>query len=111
MEDIKSELESNISKTVRDEIEFEIGTVDAFQGKEYDVVFLSCVRSNELPMEDLKKKVGFLRDDNRLCVALSRGRNLLVGIGDEETVSHVDILNNFISYCKTEKGCYCGNSR
>src|SRR5690606_28798005 len=26
-----------------------IGTVDAFQGKEFDVVFLSVTRSNELP--------------------------------------------------------------
>lgn len=110
MEDIQAELESNLSKTIRDKIEFEIGTVDAFQGKEYDVVFLSCVRCNNLPTDDLKKKVGFLQDTNRLCVALSRGKNLLVGVGDSATVSHVDILNDFVSYCKTEKGCYLGNT-
>ena len=58
----------------------------------------------------MKKKVGFLQDTNRLCVALSRGKNLLVGVGDSATVSHVDILNDFVSYCKTEKGCYLGNT-
>lgn len=40
--------------------EIEIGTVDAFQGRENDVVIVSLVRSNE------KREVGFLTESRRL---------------------------------------------
>ena len=62
-----------------------VGTVDAFQGKEFDVVLLSVVRSNQ--EEELKKRVGFLNNDNRLCVAFSRAKRLLVAVGDSNTVA------------------------
>jgi superfamily I DNA and/or RNA helicase len=65
-----------------------VGTVDAFQGKEFDVVILSAVRSN---MEtDSKKRVGFLNNNNRLCVAFSRAKRLLVTVGDSSTVAGND---------------------
>lgn len=53
-----------------------VGSVDAFQGKEFDVVFLSMVRSND------QDKFGHLSIANRLCVAMSRQRKLLVVVGD-----------------------------
>ncbi|MGK3982518.1 AAA domain-containing protein [Sorangium sp. So ce136] len=62
-----------------------VGTVDAFQGKEFDVVFLSMTRSNDLPTSDeraLRRKYGHLLLENRLCVAMSRQRRLLVLVGD-----------------------------
>ena len=72
-----------------------VGTVDAFQGKEFDVVFLSVVRSSgqklerrsdyEIPeaFERLaSRKYGHLRSSNRLNVAMSRQRRLLVAVGD-----------------------------
>lgn len=84
----------------------QIGTIDAFQGMEFDAVLFSCSRSNDFSSDDLQRKVGFLNDDNRMCVALSRGKNLLIGVGDSETVQHAKILGNFIQACKTEKGHY-----
>lgn len=51
-------------------------TVDAAQGKEYDLVFYSAVRSNA------KGRIGFLRDERRLNVALSRARHGLTIVGD-----------------------------
>lgn len=54
----------------------EINTVDAFQGRETDIVFYSIVRSNE------EGKLGFLKDVRRLNVAFSRARELLVVVGD-----------------------------
>ena len=74
-----------------------IGTVDAFQGKEFDVVLLSTVRSNRaavsLPSDSEEAgeaferqasgRYGHLRSANRLNVAMSRQRRLLVAIGDE----------------------------
>lgn len=62
-----------------------VGTVDAFQGKEFDVVFLSMTRSNDLPVTDersLRRKLGHLMLENRLCVAMSRQQRLLIVVGD-----------------------------
>lgn len=62
-----------------------VGTVDAFQGKEFDVVFLSMTRSNDLPVTDersLRRKFGHLMLENRLCVAMSRQQRMLIVVGD-----------------------------
>jgi len=62
-----------------------VGTVDAFQGREFDVVFLSVTRSNDLPGEtdaQRRRKYGHLMLENRLCVAMSRQKRLLVAAGD-----------------------------
>ncbi|SIR51294.1 DEAD/DEAH box helicase [Pseudacidovorax sp. RU35E] len=72
-----------------------VGTVDAFQGKEFDVVFLSIVRSNAQNLQErdgdddegfekmASRKYGHLRSVNRLNVAMSRQRRLLVAVGDQ----------------------------
>lgn len=81
-----------------------VGTVDAFQGKEFDVVFLSIVRANQ--EKDHRKRVGFLDNDNRLCVAFSRAKRLLVAIGDSKTVAfdgdkeYVKALNEMYKKCQ-----------
>lgn len=67
-----------------DKARIEVGTVDAFQGKEFDIVFLSTVRSNKA--RGIRERVGFLHNDNRLNVAFSRAKRLLVVLGDSETV-------------------------
>ncbi|MCR4417759.1 MAG: AAA domain-containing protein [Ignavibacteria bacterium] len=63
-----------------------IGTVDSFQGKEFDIVILSTVRSNliERTHENYKKVFGFLTLENRLNVAFSRAIKLLIVVGDGE---------------------------
>ena len=53
-----------------------ICTVDNFQGEENDIILLSLVRSND------NKKVGFLSEENRICVALSRAREGFYCIGN-----------------------------
>lgn len=63
-----------------------VGTVDAFQGKEFDVVILSAVRSNQ--ETEMNKRVGFLNNNNRLCVAFSRAKRLLITVGDSKTVAN-----------------------
>jgi superfamily I DNA and/or RNA helicase len=54
-----------------------IHTVDAFQGGECDIIIYDLVRSNP------KKKLGFTSDDRRLNVALSRAKQLLIIVGDD----------------------------
>ncbi|KAJ5575725.1 hypothetical protein N7535_002651 [Penicillium sp. DV-2018c] len=43
-------------------------TVDTYQGEENDIVILSLVRSNE------HRGIGFIAQENRVCVALSRAK-------------------------------------
>lgn len=59
----------------------EVATVNAFQGREQDVIVCSWVRSNDAG------EVGFVADDRRLTVAWSRARCLLVQVGDSATLS------------------------
>ena len=47
-----------------------VHTVDSFQGREADIVVLSCVR-------DGTRGLGFVDDDRRMTVALSRARKRL----------------------------------
>ena len=91
----------------------EIGTVDAFQGKEFDVVLLSAVRSNALPAtneSEVRRKYGHLTLPNRLCVAMSRQQRLLIVIADasmvstEEAATHVPALHAYHALCRGEYG-------
>lgn len=96
-----------------------IGTVDAFQGMEFDVVFLSIVRTRESKKlqerinQDKKegsKKIerevfGHLMSENRLCVSMSRQKKVLVMVGDGGminmpiAVAAVPALKKFYDLC------------
>lgn len=65
----------------------EVDTVDAFQGRQTQVVIYSVVRSND------DRRIGFLHDDRRLNVALSRGQDLLVIVGDHQHVKSAQTGN------------------
>ena len=58
----------------------ELGSVDGFQGREKEAVIVSLVRSNP------DHEVGFLGEERRLNVAMTRPRRHLCVIGDSETV-------------------------
>lgn len=61
-------------RPVRGDLGF-VGTVDAFQGSEADVVLLSLVRNNKMVGG---RALGFLRDRRRMNVALSRAKHKLI---------------------------------
>ena len=81
-----------------------VGSVDAFQGMEFDVVFLSVVRSNNLKIDN---PYGFLCSVNRLCVSMSRQKRVLVCVGDKNFCTtenarkegHIPALANFYDLC------------
>lgn len=63
-------------------------TIDSIQGREFDIVVLSFVRSFPIPNEgEPYKKVGFLDDIRRLNVALSRARKKLILVGNIKTLT------------------------
>jgi len=77
----------------------EIDTVDAFQGREKDMIIFSAVRSND------ENNIGFLRDLRRLNVALTRAKRKMIFIGDSTTISKNDVYTKLIKYIK-KSGLY-----
>jgi len=80
-------------------IPLEINTIDAFQGQERDVVYLSLVRSN------MKGEIGFLSDYRRMNVAMTRARLQLIVVGDSATIGGHAFYEDFLRYCENE-GAY-----
>ncbi|CAK0847679.1 unnamed protein product, partial [Prorocentrum cordatum] len=62
-----------------------VHTVDGFQGQEAEVVVFSSVRAPEVSRRSCG--IGFLADERRLNVALTRAKSLLVIIGHSRTLS------------------------
>ena len=73
--------------------------VDNFQGEENDIILLSLVRSNEL------NKVGFLREENRVCVAISRAKKGFYCFGNFKMLrNEVPLWDLILTYAEKE-GC------
>ncbi|MEA3137384.1 MAG: hypothetical protein QOC71_1665, partial [Thermoplasmata archaeon] len=60
--------------------DIEVSTVDGAQGREWDVVLYSTVRSNP------QHRLGFLEDERRLNVAVTRAKRNFILVGDERTL-------------------------
>jgi hypothetical protein len=70
---------------------WECSTIDAFQGRECDLVVFLVTRSNR------QGRIGFLRERPRLNVALSRARDGLIIVGDESFIDSAAGDNPFHS--------------
>jgi len=86
---------------LRDTIE--VNTVDAFQGREKDIIIFNCVRSNF--STNIQSSLGFLTDERRLNVAITRPRHFLIIIGNAQTLELNEVWANLIEHCKS-KNCY-----
>ena len=71
-----------------------VGTVDAFQGQETQLVVFTAARSN--PRGDL----GFLRDPRRRNVAITRAKRGLVLVGDAATLSNSRHWRALVDSCR-----------
>lgn len=93
---IRHQLRQRIGDLADDERRIRVGTVDSFQGMEFDVVFLSVVRTvptnwtprNADPSLNARGLFGHLCLYNRLNVSMSRQKRLLVVVGDPAIVQH-----------------------
>ena len=70
----------------------EIDTVDGFQGREKEVVFISMVRSND------KGEIGFLGDARRMNVAMTRARRRLMMVGDTATIGNHEFYQRLLEH-------------
>ena len=85
-----------------------IDVVDRFQGMERNIIIVSMVRSNTIVSDPQQKPdfseyvlgypeqtdLGFAQSPNRLNVALSRARRLLIIVGNSELFRQKEIYNN-----------------
>lgn len=86
-----------------------VSTVDRFQGMERNIIIVSMVRSNRIATDKnqkadynvfgelgyLKQKdLGFAQSPNRLNVAMSRAKRLLIIVGNSELFRQKDIYNS-----------------
>lgn len=122
-DDFKWTRKQNADGSYSQEERLRVGSVDAFQGKEFDVVLLSCVRTYQ-PMQpskvqgadaderekQLNRQFGFLRLPNRMNVAMSRQRQMLICVGDAGLATNADAeeavpaLAGFYQLCGGEYG-------
>jgi ATP-dependent RNA/DNA helicase IGHMBP2 len=74
----------------------EVKSVDAYQGRERDIIIFSAVRSNRIG------QIGFLSDWRRMNVAMTRAKSGLIVIGDKETLKGGDVhWEAFIKWCES----------
>jgi superfamily I DNA and/or RNA helicase len=78
--------------------EVEVDTVDAFQGREKDVILFSLVRSNA------EQKLGFLEDLRRLNVAITRARKNLFVVGDSATIAGHPAFSRLVDEAHAQAG-------
>ena len=70
----------------------------AFKDKSGELIIFSAVRSNDVG------QIGFLDDDQRMNVLLTRARRGLIVIGNRDTLEHKDSTwNKWIGWMVKEK--------
>ena len=68
-----------------------IGSVDSFQGQERSVILVSTVRSKG------SKGIGFVGNDKRLNVTLSRAQTALIIVGNKKVLQGNRTFRNFLN--------------
>ena len=68
----------------------QITAIDNFQGEENDIILLSMVRSTNPKRKTTT--IGFVKEDNRVCVSLSRAKHGFYVIGNFQLIRHQTML-------------------
>lgn len=74
--------------------EIEVSTVDGFQGREKEVIILSLVRSND------DANVGFVAEERRINVAITRPKRQLCIVGNSEVIGSNGFLKKWVDWCQ-----------
>ncbi len=80
-------------------LDIEVNSIDGYQGQEKDIIYISLVRSND------KGEIGFLKDERRLNVAMTRAKKKLVMVGDSACIGQYELFASMIAHIE-ETGTY-----
>uniref|UniRef100_UPI0037E9C988 putative helicase mov-10-B.2 isoform X2 n=1 Tax=Semicossyphus pulcher TaxID=241346 RepID=UPI0037E9C988 len=82
-----------------------VGSVEEFQGQERKVIMVSTVRSSPDYVEiDQKFNLGFVKNEKRFNVAVTRAKALLIVVGNPRVLNTDPTWAQFIQYCQEEEG-------
>ncbi|XP_029975301.1 putative helicase mov-10-B.2 isoform X2 [Salarias fasciatus] len=82
-----------------------VGSVEEFQGQERRVIIVSTVRSSTDYLNiDKHFHLGFVKNEKRFNVAVTRAKALLIVVGNPRVLNTDETWAHFISYCSDEGG-------
>ncbi|XP_041656201.1 putative helicase mov-10-B.2 [Cheilinus undulatus] len=82
-----------------------VGSVEEFQGQERKVIMVSTVRSSPDYVEiDKEFNLGFVKNEKRFNVAVTRAKALLIVVGNPRVLTTDPTWARFIQYCQDEGG-------
>jgi len=87
----------------------EVSTIDGFQGREVDIVIFSCVRSSTSDSGNVgNNTIGFLSEERRLNVAMTRPKCGLWFIGDIQYFERCnsDIFKKLVRFMRDKRYIY-----
>ncbi|XP_060775441.1 putative helicase mov-10-B.1 isoform X2 [Neoarius graeffei] len=85
--------------------DIKVGSVEEFQGQEKMVIMVSAVRSsNNYVKMDQEFNIGFLTNEKRFNVAMTRAKALLIVVGNPVILSKNPTWQSFFQYCGQEQG-------
>ncbi|XP_061909188.1 putative helicase mov-10-B.1 isoform X2 [Entelurus aequoreus] len=85
--------------------ELKVGSVEEFQGQERRVILVSTVRSNRQYTDfDKKFSLGFVTNEKRFNVAITRAQALLIVVGNPWVLRTDRVWRCFIDYCRESGG-------
>ncbi|CAH2045685.1 unnamed protein product, partial [Iphiclides podalirius] len=79
------------------QLRIDVATVDAFQGQEKRVILISTVRGKGA---NSNASLGFVDDDKRFNVALTRAKAKAIVIGNPNSLSTCPVWNMYIQKCQ-----------
>ncbi|XP_075997327.1 putative helicase mov-10-B.1 [Genypterus blacodes] len=83
--------------------DLKVGSVEEFQGQERKIIMVSTVRSSTSYVKmDRDFNIGFLSNEKRFNVAMTRAKSLLIVVGNPVILNKDPTWEKFISYCVTE---------
>ncbi|KAF8343993.1 P-loop containing nucleoside triphosphate hydrolase protein [Cantharellus anzutake] len=82
-----------------------VDSVEGFQGQERRAIIISCVRSNtNYVKEDMRASLGFVANQARFNVAVTRAQALLIVVGDPVVLSLDPLWRSFMDYVHENGG-------
>lgn len=102
-------LKNTFGKHLCSQLDIEVSTVDGFQGREKDIIIFSCVRAaraagnaEDTASDNIGRGIGFLKEWQRLNVAITRARFALWIVGNQQTLRRDSEWRALLDYFRSK---------